>query len=107
MPRIKTKLRSGGAFFFSGEEIRNVSDFPAAAPNYMLWNWRNARASLEGSTIMSLPAKLLEALGNLAMLALLLLAIANIVVVTGTVGAALFANAESAVTHRFEFQFMG
>lgn len=55
---------------------------------------------------MSLPAKLLEALGNLAMPALLLLAIANIVAVAGPVGAALLADAESAVRHLIDFQTM-
>lgn len=65
---------------------------------------------------MSLPAKLVEALGHLAMPVILLLAIANIVAVTGAVGAALLADAESAarrlfdlqimIRHLFEFQFM-
>ena len=75
----------------------------------MLWNWRVTRAPLEMSNIMTLaqvPAKLVKALGNLAMPVVFLLAIANIVAVAGTVGAVLFVEAESAVRHLFELQIM-
>lgn len=57
-------------------------------------------------TLARIPAKLVKAIGVLVVAAVLLLAIANIVAVAGTVGAALFVDAESAVRHLFELQIM-
>ena len=57
-------------------------------------------------TLAQIPAKLGDALGNLAVPAVLLLAIANIVAVAGTVGVALFVDAESAVRQLFDLQIM-
>lgn len=55
---------------------------------------------------MTLPAKLVEALGNLALPAVLLLAVANIVAVAGPVGIALFTDLQSAVRHLIDLQTM-
>ncbi len=55
---------------------------------------------------MTLPVKLVEALGKLALPVVLFLVIANIVAVAGPVGIALFTDLESAVRHLIDLQTM-